>query len=361
MPPPPPGQIRVASTSNKPEIEDRLRIARAAQPGAKRKVLLSLGPDSETDLPMPDVRPGDRLRLFAELEVTTDYQDPDDDGLVGSAYSYSPRLQAALLLAADEAAAAPEPGRAIQVGDVWSGECTHDQHHRVIVFADFGYTVPAGGIGWGGPVRVNVALSAAHPKAGPKDVLLIGQNERTPVVGIDMAGIRAVRIRPADQPLPKAQRSSRPLVRGISTAEQRKVVFSQRLVGLRKHEQLLVKSRLVTDSASLGYPARITTRLFVADDPALTEPAADGHANSICSWKGHLSKPNGFNCLPAAGPMASQKFGVLRVLRPADRPLYVNMVAVSGDPTRRAKAGDVLPITAGSFIEVTRIDPELHG
>ncbi len=49
MPPPPPGQIRVASTSNKPEIEDRLRIARAAQPGAKPKVLLSLGPDSETD------------------------------------------------------------------------------------------------------------------------------------------------------------------------------------------------------------------------------------------------------------------------------------------------------------------------
>jgi len=49
------------------------------------------------------------------------------------------------------------------------------------------------------------------------------------------------------------------------------------------------------------------------------------------------------------------------VLRPADRPLYVNMVAVSGDPTKRAKAGDVLPITAGSFIEVTRIDPELHG
>jgi len=28
---------------------------------------------------------------------------------------------------------------------------------------------------------------------------------------------------------------------------------------------------------------------------------------------------------------------------------------------KRAKAGDVLPITAGSFIEVTRIDPELHG
>ena len=357
----PAGGIRVASTGNKPEIDDRLSIAPAAKPGAKRKVLLSLGPDSKTDLPMPDVRPGDRLRLFAELEVTTDYQDPDDDGLVGRAYSYDPRLEAILLLARDETAAVAKTGSAVQVGDPWRGECTHDQHHRVIVFPDYGYTVPPGGIGWNGPVRVNVALSAAHPKAKGKDLLLIGQNERTPVVGTDMAGIRVVRIRPADHKLPKEQRTSRTLVRAISTAEQHTVVFSRRLNELRKGEQLLVKSRLMTDSSRLGYPARITTRLFLADDPAQTEPAPGGSANKVCSWKGHLSKPNGFNCLPAAGSTPSQKFGVLRVMRNASAPLYVNMVAVGGDPTKRAKTGDMLPIGAGSFIEVTRIGPELEG
>lgn len=353
--------IRVASTGNEPEIEDRLPIARAAKPGGRSTVLLSLGPDSKADLPMPDVRPGDRLRLFAELEVTTDYQDPDDDGLVGKAYSYDPRLEATLLLAADETAAVAEAGRAVQIGDPWRGECTHDQHHRVIVFPDYGCTVPPAGIGWDGPVRVNVALSAAHPRAKRGDLLLIGQNERTPIVGIDMAGIRVMRIRPGDHQLPKGQRTSRALVRSISVAEQRTVVFSLRLDELRKGEQLLVKSRLMTDSTRLGYPARITTRLFLADDPAQTEPASGGAASTICSWKGHLSKPNGFNCLPTAGPTPSQKFGVVRVMRKASAPLYVNMVGVGGDPSKRAGAGDMLPITAGSFIEVTRIGPELEG
>ena len=56
------------------------------------------------------------------------------------------------------------------------------------------------------------------------------------------------------------------------------------------------------------------------------------------SWKGQLSKYTGFNCLPAEGPQTSRKYGVAKVRQAPGAHLYVNLVAVSARPFRRARS-----------------------
>lgn len=363
MPPPPTDpKVKVGSTGNDPESPDRIAIAAASSPGKRRKVVLSLGSDSDTDLPLPDIQTGDRLRIFVELEVTTN-PDPRAPGLIGSAYRYAPKIEATLLAAKGPSTAHPRPGRAIPIGSAWLGDCKRDKHHQVICFGDFG--IEADELDWGGPYRINVTLDAAHRSAKPNDKLLVGQNETTKVVGTDMAGIRVVRLRPGDQAALKPEYTRRRLVHGIPVSPralgdgQWVSVYSHELKGLRRGEQLLVKAVLNTDASALRYPARVSTRLFLAEGRQQTEPGGKGQ--DIASWKGHLSKSNGVNRLRVEGVQPSHKFGVAEVRKAASKPLFVNLVAVCSDPHGGAKKGDKLAVRGGGFVEVTRYPPEMNG
>lgn len=357
MPPTGP-TVRVGSTGNRPELIETIPITR--RPGRRKQVALCFGPSTRTDSPLPDLLPGDRLLVFAELEVTTDAEDAGHPGRIGNPYSYAPLVEASLLLAADEAAVDPGP-RALRLASRWHESVGHRQHHAVVVFEDGEITVPRRGLPWRGPAHVNLVLGASHRDAKQGDVLLIGQNEKTPTVVQDMAGIRVVRLRPGDQPVRTAAREATCLVTGIPVAKRETLVFSHRLDDLRKDEQLVVKARLTTDAAQLGYAARISSRLFLADDANQLEPRT-GRASRATTWKGHVSKPTGFNCMPDQGARTTLKFGVVRVLRDLGGPLFLNMVAVSAAPFGGAGAGDELPVVgADSAIEVTRYPPELNG
>lgn len=354
----PTAKVRVGSTGNEPELIETVPITERR--GRQPRVVMSFGPRTRTDSPLPDIEAGDRLLVFAELEVTTDAEDAGHPGLIGNAYSYAPRVEARLLLAAD--------GRQIDVGPKalalsrpWREEVSHRRHHGVVVFPKGALEVPATGLPWGGSTHVNLVVGASHPRADRGDLLLIGENEKTPVVVQDKAGIRVVRLRPGGQPERAAVRDSSCLVSGIPVRKRKTLVFSHRLDDLRKGEQLLVKARLTTDAAPLGYAARISTRLFLADSSRQLE-AGGGTAGRAASWKGHLSKQTGFNCLPEDGARTTLKFGVLRVLRNVRVPLFLNMVAVSADPFGGARPSDALPVTpAASFLDVTRYPPEMEG
>ena len=347
--------VRVGSTGNSPELVETIPIVAGA--GRGRRVVLSFGPDSKTDSPLPEIKGGDRLEVYAELEVTTDAPEEKHPGRIGNVYGYAPALEARLLLAADAGITEETGGRSIALGKPWRGSLNHEQHHGVITFAA-ALDVPAGGLPWEGPASINLVLAASNADAKQGDVLLIGQNEKTPTVVQDMAGIRVVRTRAA--PAQSAVRDSSCLVSGVPVAKAQTVVFAHRLDGLAVGEQLLVKAQLVTDAAPLGYAARISTRLFLADGPDQTEPG--GTAASVASWKGHVSKFTGFNCLPALGPQTTRKFGVIAIKRTPPGPLYLNMVAVSAAPFGGAGAGDALPIDAShSYLDVTRYPPGLAG
>ncbi|MFL5870790.1 MAG: hypothetical protein ACJ75R_06890 [Solirubrobacterales bacterium] len=349
----PKGGVAVGTTANKPELVETIPIV--DQPAKGRQVVLSFGPQTDTDCPLPDLAAGDKLRVFAELEATTDADDPNHPGLIGNAYSYSPEVTAWLLLASGPDEAEARQGRAIELARPWRQTVSHQQHHAVVTFADADLEIPAGGLPWHGPSHVNLVLAASSPHAKHGDVLLIGQNEKTPIVVQDMAGIRVVRVR-GDGRGAQPVRESACLCAGIPVAKSETVVLSHELDDLRAGEQLLVKANLVTDAARLGYPARISTRLFLADSRGQTEPG--GSARQAASWKGQLSKFTGFNCVPAEGPRTTQKFGVGAIRQPPGRPLFVNLVAVSAAPFGGGGAGDELLIdTRRSFLEVTRFPP----
>ncbi len=350
--------VRVGSTGNRPELIETIPIT--SRPGRRKKVALCFGPGTRTDSPLPDLLPGDRLLVFGELEVTTDAEDAGHPGRIGNPYSYAPLVEATLLLAADEDAV--EAGsRALRLATRWRESVSHRQHHAVVVFEDGEITVPRRGLPWRGPAHVNLVLDASHPDARQGDLLLVGQNEKTPTVVQDMAGIRVVRLRPGDQPVLTAAREATCLVAGIPVAKRETLVFSHRLDDLRKGEQLVIKARLTTDAAQLGYAARISSRLFLADGANQLEPGG-GRASRATTWKGQVSKPTGFNCMPQQGARTTLKFGVARVLRDVGGPLFLNMVAVSAAPFGGAGSNDELPVVAtDSSIEVTRYPPELDG
>ncbi|HLM30564.1 MAG TPA: hypothetical protein VK326_02765 [Solirubrobacterales bacterium] len=352
-------KVRVGSTGNDAELCETIPITK--QRGRQRRVAMSFGSATRTDSPLPDLAPGDRLLVFAELEVTTDAEDAHHPGLIGKPYSYAPKVEARLLLAADDRQTEQRAGKAIALAPPWREAVSHLRHHGVVVFPKGTFTVPAAGLPWGGDHHVNLVLGADHPRAKQGDLLLVGQNEQTPVVGQDMAGIRVVRLRPGTQRLQKPARDSTCRVNGIPVAKRDTVVFSHRLAGLRQGEQLFVTAQLTTDASTLGYAARISSRLFLADADDQPEPGG-GVAGAVSSWKGNLSKTTGFNCLPAEGPQTTRKFGVLRLTADPGQPLYLNLVAVSADPFGGASANDKLPIVRSrSFLDVTRFPPELEG
>ena len=341
---PPRTAIDVGATENKPELVETVPIATA--PGASR-VVLSLGPRTKTETPMPDLAPGDRLLAFAELELTTDAEDPGHPGLIGNAYSYAPDVTARLVLAGG-----PDATDGIELSrKPWQQAVTHQRHHAVVTFGDAEARIPAG---WKGTGHVNLVLDVSHPDAKPGDVMLVGQNEKTPTVVQDMAGIRVVRFRPGDarEPAPETQASC--LCAGVPIAKRQTVVLSHELADLQAGERLLARGKLVTDADGLAAPARISTRMFLAESPDQTEPG--GAAGSAVTWKGHLSKFTGFNCVPGEGPQTSRKYGVATVRQAPGRSLYVNLVAVSAAPFGGNSPTDELPIDTGaSSLRVTRL------
>ena len=344
--------IEIGSTGNSPELLQTIPIVTDAAKG--RRVVLSFGAGSETDLPLPKIAGGDRLEVLAELELTTDAPVANHPGRIGNVYAYAPKVEATLLLAADPEAIEAKSGRAIALAKPWADAVSHEHHHAVVTFGDGEVVVPTQGLPWQGPSFVNVVVSASHPKAKQGDLLLVGQNEKTPTVVQDMAGIRVVRFRPATAKAPAAQRDSGCLCAGVPIAKQPTVVFSHELTDAAEGERLLVKARLVTDAAGLGGAARISTRLFLATDAGQLEP--DGSAKDFATWKGHLSKVTGFNCLPGEGPRTSRKYGVATIRETPGRSLYVNLVAVSAAPFGGTDPRDVLRIdTAKSMLEVTRL------
>jgi hypothetical protein len=323
------------------------------RPGEEKRVVMSLGPRGSRFSRMPDLEPGDRLHMMTEVEVTIDHS-TQRRGSVGKPYRYSPFVRASLLLARDRDAVKADGERAVLIHESKLERLTHRQHHRVIV-CDRSITVPNGD-----PRRhVNLVLQAHHPRAVPGNVLLVGESEPDGSVGQDKGRLNVVRIRPGSHPRPTPRRTRSRKAEAISVIPTRRtVVYSKRLDGLREREQLEVRARMRVSAAHLPYPARVSTRVFLADRPSAI--ATGGRAARISPFGGEVGEHNGYNC---DGRCTTRRVGVLRIEKSPGRRLYVNVVAESGDPSKRgnAKPGDRLRVLKGGELEVVRYDPSLKG
>jgi hypothetical protein len=355
---PEPHRLLVGCTGGEPEREKTIPIT--ARKGEARRVVLSLGRGDPAFEGIPDIRPGDRLEVYGELQVTTDAP-TKGPGSVGNPYRYDPTVRACLMLSSGPDVIDDAHGSAIGIGGVNEARCSHREHHHVIVFDGVRLLVPRHDAeSWLGNVHVNLVLDAYHPDAHANDVLLIGQNEPDGRVLGDQARLSVLRFRPAEKPRGERTKTRERRVREIPVeAGVRTIVYSQRLEHPADGEQLVVRARMPTSAAHLSYPARVSTRVFLADDSSEEDPG--GHAREVAAFRGQISKLNGFNCTPADSPCTTRKVGALPIIKSANRPLFVNVVAVSADPFGGAGRGDAVRVLDGGFLEVTRYAPSVKG
>ena len=85
--------VRVATTGDHSELVKTLPITRRS--GASKRVVMSMGPRR-----LPDLEPGDRVRVSAEFQVTGNCGHPDRR-CIGPIYHYAPLLRGRLIIAAD--------------------------------------------------------------------------------------------------------------------------------------------------------------------------------------------------------------------------------------------------------------------
>jgi hypothetical protein len=92
--------VAVACTTGKnSELKETIAITR--HPGRDRRLVMRLAErHGRSFTRLPKLRPGDRLRVTAEVEVTTDCETANP-ACVGSPYGYAPIVTATLLLTGD--------------------------------------------------------------------------------------------------------------------------------------------------------------------------------------------------------------------------------------------------------------------
>jgi hypothetical protein len=344
--------VRVAATGSDAELVATVPITR--DPGETKVVVMRLGRGDRPLSSLPDLAGGDLLRVMAEVEVTTD--SPTWGGGVGRPYDFAPSVEASLVLAGDPEATEADGRRAMALADPRRVEITHRQHHRTIVFADAGVRVAAGGTPWTGPSSVNLVLSAHHPHAEEGQVLLVGENEPDGTVLPNKGRVSVVRLRRGADIRAEPAREDDPSVREIPVRKgERTVVYSLRIPDPEAHEQFAVRARMLTSAERLGFPARVSSRLILAEDPQQSEPG--GRLRGLAAFRGAISPLNGFNCIPGQGPCVTEKVGVAALRRGPDRDLFVNLVAVSADPFGGARRRDALEVAEGGFVEAVRYPP----
>ncbi|MGH2960995.1 MAG: hypothetical protein ACRDL3_02200 [Solirubrobacterales bacterium] len=343
--PPRRSKILVCTTAKPAERIKTLPITAGA--GKARKIALRLGPGEAGLSPLPDLSPGDELKVLVELAVTTDCRTVTQGDCVKQPYGFSPRVRARLLLADNPNATAKRKGHALMLHDE-TATVTQDQHHHVFVLEPASLTIPDD---W--DARQNyiiVTLDASNRYAKRNHVLLVGANEKGDVRQ-DMARINVARLRPGDDPAPTATTVRTLSANRLPLTKEKHVVLSVPVPTLVKDEQLVVGAMVEASGRGLPYKARISARVVLADGPAETD--AGKGARKIDALKGEISEHNGTNCMPGTTQtVRARKVGVLRVTKDASGPHYVNLVAESADPVED-RVDKSLALTRGS-LSVTR-------
>jgi hypothetical protein len=348
------------TSGNGSERIKTLHITRNA--GERPRVVMSLGPGR-----LPDLRRGDRVRLSAELQVTTNCN-TRGPRCRGGIYHYNPRVRARLVLSSS--AKATGGRRAKAVSPLNRETCTQKrpqyEHHCVLVFNRAGFRVGDRRRMPCAPNRchVNLVASVHHPNAKPNDLLMVGGQRPSGHIPQDRGRVNAVRYRDTVASDFRVVGTRDPHRRRLRPDFRRRVVISKRLDGLQRHEQLLVTGMMRTDISHLSYATRTSAQLILAESPRATKESdfVQSHAYGF----GEITENNGSNCTRPDNPCVYRKVGVLEMRRDSvdgqgrPKPLYVNYVTVIGPKKLRARARQRVHLRKTS-LRVARFPPELRG
>jgi hypothetical protein len=193
-------KVAVGTTGGDSETEKRLPITVA--PGAERRVVMRLESGGRDGRSLPELRPGDLLRVTVELELTTDCKRRTERRYcVECGYNFSPTARVALFLSRDPRETSPEAAGTIKLAHAREVICSHSEHHVMVVINHADYPVQASDPAWlfENP-SINLVASADHERASGREILLVGENEpgnpgKHGTVGGDKGRINAIRLR----------------------------------------------------------------------------------------------------------------------------------------------------------------------
>lgn len=349
-------KVLVRTSGSGSETKKTIPISR--HPGGKKRVVMSMSARR-----LPDLRQGDTLEVTAELQVTDDCFFHEFRCVGSRPYSYSPVLDAKLVLARDARStggkhAVPLTGRKRHV---CLAGIPDREHHCVMVFTHGGIHVGSGGLPCAASkCRINLVLSAHNAKARAGNRLIIGGIPPSGEVSQDRGRVNAVIFRPGSQPRPKAEVTKHLRHHHLPLDEKFRVLYSKRLSSLDRGDQISVDAHATVDVNHLPYNARVSSQLVLADRPNQVRPGP--LARRAAHGGPELSENNGFNCVHPRSPCTFHRVGVKRLDHDArnhhgDRvPLYVNLLMLNTPKRTQGRSQDRISFRDRGAIRVSRYE-----
>ena len=357
-------KAELATTGNHSELIKKLPISK--QPGARERVVMSLGPDE-----LKRIEAGDRIRAGGEVQVSTTCV-KDEPRCIGRPYSVNPTLSARIVLAPEPKASAPSLPLSTQpVTKLCKQTRPNRNHHCTLALPNSetpvpdpaGLPCPANGC------YVNMVVGASNPKAKKGNVVVLGADRPDGSVVQDKGRLNVVQAR-ADVPAPATLGSgdvisdALPLTEGKKT--KRRVVHSVEIPAPRKGEALVFDSSFVANISDLRFNTFISARVVVAETPTSTEPT--GIAKGAAILRSDATEANGFNCtLGTSGyrnPCTVVKSGMTRFKQDVvdaaglPAPLYLNVVAAAKPLlAEKLKGAPRISIAPAGGLRVDRYTP----
>ncbi len=359
--------VLVATTGNDSELRKKVPISRKG--GKKPRVVMSMGPEK-----LPSLSAGDRLKVTAEVQVTTDCE-VKLTRCVGRPYTYNPIVKAKLVLADEKLVAGGAGSVELAARRTRCRQKRPDrEHHCLIVFTDTILDVASKGQlpCAAGSCHLNMVIQAHNKrkeegKKGRRNKLLIGEDEPDGSVLGDRGRINVTRFSPqAGQPVIPPLVTNTPLVPSVPIGAGEKVtVYSQQLDGLQNNDQLMMNATMTNDISDLTYNVRIKSRVVLAPSATATAPGKDVRA--ITDPKGEISEGTGFNCTQRKPRCVTEKVGVISMTKDAvdesgsPIPLFVNVTLEAARLSGAASKSDVLSILPAGDLAVVRYPATLKG
>jgi hypothetical protein len=345
-------EVTVVTTGSRSELLKTIPIT--LSPGSEPRVVMSLTPGS-----FPALMEGDRLKVSAEVQITADctFQRPR---CAGSPYRYSPVIRGTLILAGGMHVTGG--AYAVPLSAPARNLCTQtigDREHHCMLVPTGEYEVPSADLmpcPDPGSCYINLVVDVHNPDANLGDVVVVGGQRPNGDVLQDKGRLNAVVVEAGAGQDASVLEAHRRQTERLQLDLTKQVVYSQRLEGLKDHEELEVDAMMVTNISHLPYATRVGARLILAKGRADTDQ--DDVVKEIAELNGEIAENNGFNCTHVESPCVTRKVGVLTMKRDAPDPLYVNLVVITGPKNVNAGPSDRVRVGKAGGLRVVRYPPE---
>jgi hypothetical protein len=324
------GSVEASTTGDRSELLETIPVESGQ--GTFRSVM-RLAPQA-----MPAFKAGDRLRVSAELVVTTDCTRPAPR-CTGRPYTFDPRVETRIVLASASGDAVVAEDRMTcvqQPGD--------RQHHCVIPHHGIEAHEAADRLGCdGGGCKLEMQIRARNPHAGPGHLLIIGGQDESGRLRQDKGRLNAIRLRG----LPR----TRVVAGGLSRTEvppdlEKRVVLSERIDGLRRGDVIEASVDLRASVAHLPYPALVGSQIVLAESPGATH--GKRFVSRVANLRGELTEGGGSNCTQSQTPCPVFRTGMLKIRessvtpRGENVPLFLNLVVRANNKLKPERPGDMI-------------------